>query len=299
MQTIAYFFLLALATASTGMAQGIVFQWQLKPGTRLHSEVVQEMERSLVGATQPVKQKTEITQQWEIRELHGDRSASVVTILQRAKLSMDIQGAGVVELDTDKDAAEDLGFAKQIGEMFRPMIGVECNNKMTPAGRISEVTFPDAALKGFRSLPLGGSMEQMLKDSIEKGSPVFPTEPIAPGYKWSQRTETQSKAGILETTSNYRYVGPTKVEGKTLHQFDLNTTLAFKGPNEFNARFSVPQQDIRGKLLFDNELGILVSSELNQSMVIRTEEVNKKPIEEQILQRMQVTFRPAETSKKQ
>jgi hypothetical protein len=290
MLRIALAFFLTLHFGNIAFGQGVQFRWKLTPGTKLVSEVVQEMEQSPPGTTKPVTQKTEITQLWEVKDRNGDGTAQIVTVLQRARLSMDIPGAGAVEMDTDK--AEDFGFAKQIGQMFRPMIGVQCTNSMAPNGKISNVVIPDDALKGFRSIPLGSSMEPVLKDSIEKGSPVFPDTPIVPGHTWTQVTETKNDAGVLESTNQYKYIGSVPFEGRPIHQFNVTTKMAFKGENRFKAKISVPSQDIQGKLWFDNENGYLVVSELNQNMTMNIEVPDQPLVEQKVVQRMKTGFKP-------
>jgi hypothetical protein len=290
MLRIAIAILLALSLGQSSLSQGVQFRWKLNPGTKLYSDVEQVMEQSPPGVTKPVTQVTKIIQLWEVKKKNEDGSAQIVTVLQRATLSMDIPGAGSVEMDTDK--TEDFGFAKQIGQMFRPMIGVECSNTMSPNGKISNVVIPDEALKGFRSIPLGSSMEPVLKDSIEKGSPVFPDAAIVPGHTWIQVTETKNDTGILESTNQYKYIGPVMFEGRQIHQFNFNTKMAFKGEGKFKAKITVPSQDIQGKLWFDNEKGYLVVSELSQNMTMSIEIPDQPLVEQKVVQKMKTGFRP-------
>ncbi len=61
MLRIALAFFLTLHFGNIAFGQGVQFRWKLTPGTKLVSEVVQEMEQSPPGTTKPVTQKTEIT----------------------------------------------------------------------------------------------------------------------------------------------------------------------------------------------------------------------------------------------
>jgi hypothetical protein len=289
MLRIAIALLLELFLSHSAYSQGVQFRWKLVPGTKLYSDVEQVMEQSPPGVTTPVKQMTNITQLWEVKNKNEDGSVQIVTVLQRARLSMDIPGAGSVEMDTDK--TEDFGFAKQIGQMFRPMIGVECSNTMAANGKISNVVIPDEALKGFRSIPMGSSMEPVLKDSIEKGSPVFPDARILPGHTWTQVTETKNDTGILESTNQYKYIGPVMFEGRQIHQFNVSTKMEFKGEGKLKAKITVPAQDIQGKLWFDNDNGYLVVSELSQNMTMNIQIPDQPLVEQKVVQKMKTGFR--------
>lgn len=286
-----------LAFPSNSIAQEILFRWKLEPGLKLVSEVVQELEQGVPNSSAPVTQKLTLQQLWEVLSVQPDKSAQVATTLTHAQMSMNIPGAGNVEMDTSKPEEEESGFAKQIGQMFRPMINVACSNQMTPSGKITNVQIPEAALKGFRNIPMGSSMESVLKDSIEKGSPVFPAEPIKPGHIWSQTHKTKTEVGTLEATNQYVYVGTTTVDRIKLHQFSIVTTMNFAGENTFNAKISIPDQKIEGVLLFDNERGYVYSSELNQRMTMRIEIPDQPVIENKLAQKMKTTFRPQPNKK--
>lgn len=287
-----------LVLPSLVFSQETLFRWKLEPGIQLLSEVVQELEQGIPNSSAPVTQKLTLQQRWEVLSVQQDKSAQVATTLTHAKLSMNIPGAGDVEMDTAKPAEEETGFAKQIGQMFRPMIDVACSNQMSPNGRISQVQIPEAALQGFRNIPMGASMESVLKDSIEKGSPVFPDEPIKPGHIWTQTHKTKTEVGTLEATNQYVYVGTTNVDRNKLHQFSIVTTMNFAGENTFKAKISIPEQKIEGTLLFDNERGYVYSSELNQKMTMRIEIPDQPVIENKLAQKMKTTFRPLPTPKK-
>lgn len=286
-----------LTTPSSSYAQETLFRWKLEPGLKLASEVVQELEQGVPNSSAPVTQKLKLQQLWEVLSVQPDKSAQVATTLTHAQMSMNIPGAGNVEMDTSKPADEETGFAKQIGQMFRPMVNVACSNQMTPSGRITNVKIPEAALEGFRNIPMGSSMESVLKDSIEKGSPVFPEEPIKPGHIWSQTHKTKTEVGTLEATNQYVYVGTTTVDRLKLHQFSIVTTMSFAGENTFNAKITIPDQKIEGVLLFDNDRGYVYSSELNQKMTMRIEIPDQPVIENKLAQKMKTTFRPQSNKK--
>lgn len=287
-----------LAVPSHAFSQETIIRWRLEPGLRLLSDVTQELEQGVPNSTAPVTQNLSLQQRWEVLSVDPDRSAQIATTLTQAKLSMNIPGAGNVEMDTSKPAEEESGFAKQIGQMFRPMIDVPCSNRMTPNGRISNVQIPDAALQGFRNIPLGASMESVLKDSIEKGSPVFPEEPIKPGHIWTQSHKTKIELGTLEANSQYVYVGTTTIDRTKLHQFNIVITMNFTGENAFQAKVSIPEQKVEGVILFDNERGYVYSSEMTQRMTMRIEIPDQPVIENKLSQKMKTTFRPLPTPQK-
>ncbi|XZE19814.1 hypothetical protein SH449x_005143 [Pirellulaceae bacterium SH449] len=284
--------LLATATCAlhpSAIAQEVEFRWKLAEGTTLQSIVSQETQQGEEGAATPVSQKTEMTQDWMVRENYGDGTALVVTILRRAQLTLDIPGAGKIEVDTSKEDGES-AFAQQIAKMFRPLIDAECSNSMSVLGKIADVKIPETALAGFRNTPGGANIESMIKESIENGSPVFPAQPIAPGFSWSQVTSNKTPTGLFSLTNQYTYKGTVNLGGRALHEFTVTTNLAFAGDNNFGAKISIPAQKITGKMLFDNELGYLVASEQTQEMTMEIEVPNQKPSRQTLKQKMITKF---------
>lgn len=270
-------------------AQEVEFRWKLAKGTKLLSIVSQDSQQGEEGVENPVSQKTEMTQDWEVRENFGDGTALVVTTLRRAQLNLEIPGAGKIEVDTSKQDDES-AFAKQITKMFRPLIDAECTNSMSVLGKIADVKIPEAALEGFRNTPGGSNIETMIKESIENGSPVFPAARIAPGYSWTQITSNKTPAGLFSATNRYTYKGGAVVEGRKIHEFAVDTQLAFAGENSFGAKISIPQQSITGKMLFDNDLGYLVSSEQTQDMTMLIELPKQKPTKQIHKQTLKTRF---------
>jgi hypothetical protein len=278
-----------LVSSSFATAQEIEFRWKLAKGTKLLSIVSQESQQGEEGAANPVLQKTEMTQDWEVREDFGDGTAQVITTLRRAQLDLDIPGAGKIEVDTSKPDDES-AFAKQISKMFRPLIDAECSNSMSVLGKISDVKIPEAALEGFRNTPGGSNIETMIKESIENGSPVFPAQRIAPGFSWTQMTSNKTPAGLFSATNRYTYKGEIVANGRKLHEFKVDTNLAFAGENTFGAKISIPVQNITGNMLFDNDRGYLVSSEQTQEMTMLIELPKQKPTKQVHKQTLKTRF---------
>lgn len=281
--------ILTFLSASSLGAQEVQFRWKLAEGTTLQSIVSQDTQQGEEGSETPVSQKTEMTQDWIVRKNYGDGTALVVTILRRAQLTLDIPGAGKIEVDTSREDSES-AFAQQIAKMFRPLIGAECSNSMSVLGKIADVKIPESALAGFRNTPGGANIETMIKESIENGSPVFPAQPIAPGFSWTQVTSNKTPTGLFSLTNQYIYEGTVNLKGQTLHEFTVTTNLAFAGDNKFGAKISIPSQNITGKMLFDNELGYLVASEQTQDMTMEIEVPNQKPSRQTLKQKMITKF---------
>jgi hypothetical protein len=294
--SVLFSFLAACTLFCTGnghcRAQEVEFRWKLKPGTKLVSDVIQEVQQTVAGSTEPVTQKSELTQDWEVRQNAGDGTAKVVTILRRAKVSMKFPGVGEVEADTDNEE-EKLAFAKQISGMFRPLIGAECSSTMSVLGKISDVVIPPEALKGFQSTPGGATIESNIKESIENGSPIFPAPAVKKGGSWTQVSSTKTPLGIMESTSKYTYAGLAEFEGKKLHLFQVATTLAFVGDNKFKATVKIEKQSFHGRLYFDNDRGYLVLSDLRQELTMKIEEPGKDPSEEQMVKKLITRYKPS------
>lgn len=278
--------------ASQSVAQDTTFRWKFAPGLKLRSEVSQRIEQGLPGSPQPVTQTFNLEQIWEVISVAPDKSARMRTTLERAVLSMNIPGAGPVELDTSNPQEQDSGLAGQVGKMFRPMIGQPCENDMAPNGKVSNVSIPDEAMSGFKNLPLGETMGSVLTDSIEKGSPVFPTEAIAPGHNWTQEHSIKTPVGDMTATTKFTYTGPKTVEGRKLHHFDMDLTVKFTGTNQLKAQIDIPEQSAKGSLLFDNDKGYLVSTTLDQSMKMLIKIGDQKGIESTTVQNTETTFKP-------
>ena len=283
--------LVAMAAAA-GFGQETTFRWKFEPGLKLKSEVTQEVEQGLPNSPMPVTQSFELTQIWEVISVAPDSTARMRTTLTRALMKMNIPGAGAIDLDTDKPADQDSGLAAQIGKMFRPMVNQACENDMAPNGKVSNVMIPEEAMAGFKNLPLGESMSSVLTDSIEKGSPVFPDQAIAPGHSWTQQHSTKN----LSAVNQYTYTGPKKVDGRTLHHFDLSIQVEFTGDNPLQAQIEIPEQSAKGTLLFDNDQGYVVASDLDQTMKMVIKIAGQNGIESTTVQKMKTVFTPISSS---
>lgn len=284
---------LLLLAPQVGYGEGVLFRWKLPQGRKFIAETNLEITQGPEGTSNPSTQKLLMRQVWEVKEIKPDGRVELTTTLESAKFDMNIPGIGIVEMDTDKPAEQETGFAAQLGKMFRPMIETPCEYEMSPNGKVTRVAIPESVLKGFQDIPLGRFMKSILTESIVKDYPVFPDEAIGPQHAWERKNTIETPEGTFEETSKFTYAGTAEFNGRTLHRFTRSLTKgAAQGENPLKAKVSITSQKTEGTLLFDNELGYIASSELEQQRKMSIEIAGQPKNETFLIQTMKTSFQP-------
>ena len=97
---------------------------------------------------------------------------------------------------------------------------------------------------------------------------AFP-ESVEPGKSWESNFETKNPIlGTQKAVTTYTYVGPEEAEGQPVEKLDVKVQLSFEQPADAQAKATIKEQDSEGEILFDNKLGVPLSTSMNSQMKI-------------------------------
>src|SRR5205807_1293910 len=94
---------------------------------------------------------------------------------------------------------------------------------------------------------------------------VFPTEAVAKGKSWSHKTETKSPAGKIISENVYTPEGTETRDGVTLEKIAFTPNI--KIDPDPKAQMKIKTIKAAGHTLFDNKVGRVVESTVNQTKV--------------------------------
>ena len=135
------------------------------------------------------------------------------------------------------------------------------------------------------------SAEQM-GEMMQKISPVFPAKPLQEGDSWNAKSEVKTPVGSMKVDSKYTYEGPVQIDGKELHSIKVEMEMDFEAP-EGGPAIKFGDQSSTGVMLFDNDQGRLVRSDVEQTFTLKVEAAPGQVLEQKITQKMENVVEPA------
>lgn len=266
--------------------QGAQLRWKFNTDQNLKVVMSQEMTQDMKVAETTVSSSTtnKTWSKWHTTEVHPDGSATILSEVTRILMTIENPVTGKMVLDTDQPAEEE-GQAAQLEAMLRPMVGAEIRNRMSPRGKVSDVKIPDEALAGLQGAVGGGMMSaEKLGEMMQKVSPVFPEQAMQEGDSWTSGSEVKTPVGNMKVDSTYTYEGPVEVDGRPLHSIRVDMTMDFEAP-EGGPSIKFGDQKSTGVMLFDNQAGRLVRSDIEQVFTLKVEAAPGQVLEQKITQK--------------
>jgi glycerophosphoryl diester phosphodiesterase len=247
-----------------------VLRHQFRPGEPRELVIDQDMKvtMSLAGQNFTIEMKQEIEFRNEVAAIEADGNARVHQRVTRVKMtSSGVPGANFAY---DSDAVEEPeGIAAQIAPIFRTMLSGNVQLTMTPQGEIRDVELPKEMLEAAeRASGLPGVADLLSKESLtqmmKQSGVVFPIGEVSPGDAWTETAETKSATTgrqIVKTT--YTYLGEEEVEDRRLDKIGVAMEMEFMDSPE-GTQLKITEQKSTGALHFDNAVGELVKSNMDQ-----------------------------------
>ncbi len=277
----------AQTTAEPATETGVKLRWKFSEGKNLNVMMTQDMkqEMKVAGQSMASNMVNKTWSQWRPTDVQDDGNATIVSEVSRVVMEIDNPATGKMVIDTDQAAAEE-GQAAQLDAMIRPMVDVEITNAMSPRGKVSDVKIPEEVLAGLKGA-VGGAMmsAEQMGEMMQKVSPIFPEEGLASGDTWKSKSEVATPVGNMKVDSKYTYEGTVEIEGDTLHSIKVEMNMDFEAP-EGGPAIEFGDQDSTGIMLFDNEKGRLVRSDVEQSFTLKVNAAPGQVLEQKITQKM-------------
>lgn len=255
--------------AQTEMVQ---LRWKLPESSELRVETVQSLNliQRLGNQTRRTTNATTTWMTWQVKAVRPDGTAEIANRIDRVAVRIEGNIQGKLVYDSDDTSKNEGPGAGEMERIFRPMIGSVTSMVMSPTGEIASIEIADATIEAVEA---SGSSQFMNRSTIERmirdSTPAFPPE-LATGQSWSRQSPMPlAGLGSLVVDSTYTYRGTESVEGRELHRIDNEIRVSFQPePSARNVELEVIDQSNRGKILFDNQAGRLVSNTVSQDLTM-------------------------------
>jgi hypothetical protein len=263
--TLALSLLAPLATAET-----YDLKQKVQPGTSwlVNSTV---MDNKIQGGPQgnmQQKMRMLMVVKMEVGQPGPDGKMPVKLSYERIAQHMSMMG---MNMSYDSDQAEGQN-SSPTAPMFKAMIDAPLEMKITPDGKVSDITGIDEMINAMGSNPqIAAAAQQMvspeaMEKMINSSAAYLPDKPVAVGETWT-RTETvpMPMGGALKMNMNFKLE---QVRGD-IAEIALDGTF-----NADEAKQNLPQQieikelvgSQKGKIMVDRKTGQFESNKLNQTM---------------------------------
>jgi hypothetical protein len=268
------------------------FRWRLEPEQSYQLQV--NWTSGLSRPSFEITQRAQAQLNWKILGVDEAGNIEFIQTLTGVNQTIDCPSVGPVSYDSRVEA-EPQGVVSDIAAYWRPLMGVESRQRLSPRGEIlplaEGVSVPQPK---DTSLLRRDFNQDTWRAILRAGFPVFPEGALAVGENWVQKVETVLPSLPTRCTwqTQYTYTGIEEGEGATpLEKFRLACQLIIESAAE------APQMEIQtqasdGELLFDEQAGYLVSSWLNHSLTLYLTQPGVEPMRTRISSSVQVQFAP-------
>ncbi len=197
-----------------------------------------------------------------VDSVDGSGKAKVKQKVERMVMTMEGGPLGKMEFDSKSDAAPDGPLGMMAGPL-KAMTTGETTMSISPLGEISDVKLPEKFQEEMKKLAEnsggfgGGSMfsEDQLKQMMNQGMMVLPTQPASPGTTWDNKLDIKTPMGVMKTVNKYTYAGKTKVNGVDLEKIDQTVEMKLEPAENAQFQMTMKTKDAKGTVLFDNNKG--------------------------------------------
>lgn len=281
--------ILALACAAlvvVGSARAAApLRWKFKPGEVLHYTMKQKTTNSFkpktkaAGENPAAEVSTVMTQvvdlHWTVKSVSPRGETSLAQVVDRVRTR--IEGAGQpAAFDFDSNAKEEPRegvIAAQLVPLLKTLVGAEFTFKMNPRGELSDIKIPDQVTEAVRkSNPGGGDgvfSDDGLKNLITQSGLGLPEAALENGKTWSQQSKVPlpMMLGTLIMDKSYTLAGPDPT-AKGRVEISLDTKVSLQPSAEASVKMKIDRQTGTGVFLFDQERGRVVSSRVEDLLVM-------------------------------
>jgi RNA polymerase sigma factor (sigma-70 family) len=262
--------------AAPARAPGTTLRYQFKQGDTFSYLVERKTE---THSTSPgIERRVATTQTydltWKVASVDSDGNARMTLTLDRFRYVED-NFPGRVEFDSRKHR-NPVGVPASVrilSAVLKAHAGAAFTCAVSPRGEVSAFKVPKKvadAVKGTPGVQALYSVESFRQQLAYPGSVVLPRDPVSRGTGWSEKTDLTVAGGhaavIVETKATYQ--GGADREGKQLEAIALQptATAVTRSPTTGLSPFALKGHAGKGSILFDNDNGRLVESEVSQEV---------------------------------
>jgi RNA polymerase sigma factor (sigma-70 family) len=261
--------------AAPAPARGTSLRYQFKEGDTFKYVVEHKTEThsSIPGydRTGTSTRTYEVT--WKVTRVDADGNARMTLTVDRLQYVEDDGFPGKVEFDSRKDR-NPVGIpasVRVLSAVLKAQVGAQFTYTMSPRGEVSDFKVPkklaDAvkSTAGLHALYSAESFKQLL---VCQGGVVLPRDPVDRETSWHEKSEAPLAGGHAKMTVDTRaeYQGGADRDGRKVEAIALKPDATVEGTGTGLGPFTLKNQDGKGSMLFDNDKGRLVETEVNQTV---------------------------------
>jgi hypothetical protein len=216
---------------------------------------------------------------WKVSGIDSDGNARVTLTVDRLRYVEDNGFPGKVEFDSRKmrNPAGVPAIVRVLSAVLKAQVGAEFTCTVSPRGEVSAFKVPRKLANAVRNTPgvrALYSAESFRRQLACQGGVVLPKDPVYKGRGWDEKTEVAVAGGHARMAGYTRatYQGQGDRGGKKLDEIALvpTATTLERSPSSGLGRFTLKGHEGKGRVLFDNDRGRLVETEVTQDLEMET-----------------------------
>lgn len=264
--------------AAPSRAQGTMLRYQFREGDELKYVVERKAETRMTAGVLDRSDVTTATYDvtWRVVGVHSDGNARLTLTVERLRyVEQGELPASKLEFDSRKHRYP-VGVpsvARVLSAVLKAQVGAEFRCTLSPRGEVRDFKVPKKLADAIKATPgLGAaySAETFQQLLACPGGVVLPGDPVSRGSGWKERTGRALAGGTARLNVETRATYPGEVErgGKALAAISLEpaVTAVERFPAGGLAPYTVKEQEGKGSILFDNDRGRLVETEVSQTV---------------------------------
>jgi hypothetical protein len=269
---------MAVCLLATGAARAAEapLRWKFKPGDTLDYvlERASDGKLSVCGADLAIKISMTFDTSWKVKSVAADGTGSLEQTVDRIQINMSSPLAGELNYDSKQADVPNNPLWSQMEPVVSGMLGQTFQLKISPLGKVSDITLPEKLTALFTKQSQGGNRQQGMgignnpfsergiKELLEKA--VLPLPEAVPGkdVTWQQHFETPiPRIGTQMSDITFSYAGKEKLDGKELAKISAVTELTFEPAEDAAADLEITAQESKATYFFDTATGRMIKSD--------------------------------------
>ena len=247
--------------------------WKFRSNEQVKYSVVQNVETTVPVGDNKVQHgiSTAMDTSWKILNIAANGSMVMNQTFDRVRVKLQGGPSGPVEYDSASNAPAEHPLLATMQKAFGGIVNQAFQVTMTPAGQVENVQIPPLLLETVRKSAAGrpGAMtEDTLKGMIKGAAVVLPSQPVNVGSTWTSSQTLNVPHGTMTVNSKMTFVQKDEA-GRIVIDIvpEIMMTPAANAP----IKMSLESSAGRGRVLFDNDAGRVVQSQLKLEMLMKTE----------------------------
>ena len=266
----------AAAAPASGNTADMRVKWPVGTKYSMRMELVQSVETKVPNMPEPVVQKVNISQNFDIgaiRELpNGGRELEMQ--FKSQTLEVDQNGTEALKFDSSEPATQEP--ADSIKPLLRKMIGPKIYYTTTATGSVDKVEGVDAMMNqmGFNRKSQEQAMfkqlfsEETLKRYGEFGD-MMPNREVKVGESWSVNRTIPTGVGDITTDMKYTFKKWDPQSGRRCALIATTGDLASAPGGTTATPIKIEKGKMGGDIWFDPELGMVVNENITEDMTLK------------------------------